>query len=79
MKTACAKVPVLVKNKDDVIQVAKSVAQGKICPIFTVSSLSGDGIDHLRNFLRDIEKPAFRIQKENTSDGEKSTDSEITT
>jgi len=79
MKTACSKIPVQVKSDEDVKQVSKTVAQGKVCPIFTVSSLTGEGIENLRNFLRLIEKPAFRIQKEATPVSEKNSDSEITT
>lgn len=83
MKTACSKVPVMVKTEEDIKKVIQTVGQGKVCPIFCVSSLTGEGIENLRTFLRDIPKPPFKSMirgEEQKSDGEKSTpESEITT
>lgn len=82
MKTACSKVPVMVKTEEDIKKVNQTVGQGKVCPIFCVSSLTGEGIENLRAFLRDIPKPPFKSMirgEETKSDCEKSTDSEITT
>jgi len=62
MKNACQKIPVLIKTDEDIEKACQTIIQGKVCPIFTVSSLTGEGIEGLRNFLKGIGKPTFRIQ-----------------
>ena len=81
MKTACSKVPVMIKTEDDIEKVIETVAQGKVCPMFCVSSITGEGIENLRTFLRTIPKPPFKsmLKEEVNPDSEKSTESEITT
>ena len=51
LKMYCQKVPVHIKTAADVDKVTDTVATGKICPIFTVSSCTGEGIDVLRTFM----------------------------
>ena len=82
MKTACSKVPVMMKTEDDIKKIIQTVGQGKVCPIFCVSSITGDGIENLRTFLREIPKPPFKSmvrEEAKQPDSEKSTESEITT
>lgn len=57
MKTNCQKIPVLIKGPEDVVKVMDTVASGKVCPIFTVSSCTGESIDCLRTFLSKLPKP----------------------
>ena len=51
------KVPVVIKSENEVVKIAPKVGQGKVCPIFTISSTTGEGIDNLKSFLREIPKP----------------------
>jgi len=43
--------PVVVKNIEDARNLADTLPTDKICPIFTVSSVTGDGIDLLTAFI----------------------------
>ncbi|KAI6032901.1 P-loop containing nucleoside triphosphate hydrolase protein [Pisolithus orientalis] len=47
----CRKTPVLVKSTEIVIELAQVFAQNKICPIFKLSNVTGEGLDYLRTFL----------------------------
>ncbi|KAF5370852.1 hypothetical protein D9758_001796 [Tetrapyrgos nigripes] len=47
----CRKVPVFVKSSETAIEVATSFGKDKLCPIFQVSNVTGEGLDHLRMFL----------------------------
>lgn len=48
------KMPIMVRDKDDISNYATNMVGGKICPIFTVSSVSGEGIDQLRTFMGNL-------------------------
>lgn len=41
----------MVKPGDDVIDFANSLASDKICPIFPISNVTGEGIPKLKEFL----------------------------
>ena len=43
--------PVVVKDEDDVVVLSRKMASGKLVPIFKVSSVRGDGLDLLKQFL----------------------------
>lgn len=45
------KIPVVVKSMEDVIVAAKNMPSGRIAPIFTVSNMTGTGLDLLKSFL----------------------------
>lgn len=47
----CRRVPLLVKNEDDVITAGANQLTGNIVPIFCISSVSGDGLELLKKFL----------------------------
>ena len=47
----CRKLPIFVRNNQDVIKVALSFTGERVCPIFMVSNVTGEGIDLLRLFL----------------------------
>jgi GTPase len=51
MKQHCQKVPVQIKSMEDVNKVKSTVATGKVCPIFSISNCTGEGIDLLRTFM----------------------------
>ncbi|RWS29736.1 GTP-binding protein 2-like protein [Leptotrombidium deliense] len=48
---ACKKVPMEVNTKDDAITAASCMSESKITPIFTVSCVTGFGVDLLYTFL----------------------------
>jgi len=43
--------PVVVKPEDDVSVFAHSLASDKICPIFSISNVTGEGVPKLKEFL----------------------------
>lgn len=47
----CKKIPIVVRNEDDVVVCARNFVSDRICPIFCVSNVTGDNLDHLRKFL----------------------------
>ena len=49
--SGCQRMPVLIKPEDDVSVFATSLASDKICPIFSVSNVNGQGIPKLKEFL----------------------------
>lgn len=49
---AVARAPVLVKAEDDVETATQPGAMDKLCPIFCVSNVTGEGLPLLRSFMR---------------------------
>ncbi|CAO1421446.1 unnamed protein product [Diamesa tonsa] len=47
----CRKVPVMVRNADEVVLSATNFVSERLCPIFQVSNVSGQNLDLLKNFL----------------------------
>ncbi|KAK7472562.1 hypothetical protein VKT23_000677 [Stygiomarasmius scandens] len=47
----CRKIPVFVKSSEAAVEVATAFGKDKLCPIFQVSNVTGEGLDHLRTFL----------------------------
>mmetsp|Transcript_33039 Transcript_33039/g.50631 ORF Transcript_33039/g.50631 Transcript_33039/m.50631 type:complete len:150 (+) Transcript_33039:715-1164(+) len=65
---------------EDVEKVRATAATGKVCPIFSVSSCTGEGIDFLRSFLGTVPKPkavTSSVAPELTA--EEVTETEVTT
>lgn len=50
-KPGVKKIPILVRNQDDVMTCARNFASDTIAPIFHTSSVTGEGLDLLREFL----------------------------
>jgi GTPase len=50
------KIPLYVKTQDDIILSTKHIYNGNMTPIFSVSNVTGEGIDTLKNFLNIIGK-----------------------
>lgn len=48
---AVRRLPVMVKQEADVIHAASSILSERIVPVFSISCVTGDGLDHLRAFL----------------------------
>lgn len=47
----CRKVPVMVKNADEVVLSATNFVSERLCPIFQVSNVSGENLELLKMFL----------------------------
>lgn len=47
----CRKVPVMVRNADEVVLSATNFVSERLCPIFQVSNVSGENLDLLKMFL----------------------------
>lgn len=47
----CRKVPVMVRNLDDVVLSATNFVSERLCPIFQVSNVTGDNLHLLKTFL----------------------------
>lgn len=47
----CRKVPVMVRNSDEVVLSATNFVSERLCPIFQVSNVSGENLDLLKMFL----------------------------
>ncbi|KAF9977891.1 hypothetical protein BGZ73_004487 [Actinomortierella ambigua] len=47
----CRKIPMFVKSNEDVVVTASHFVSDRICPIFQVSNVTGEGIDLLKKFL----------------------------
>jgi len=47
----CRKTPVFVKDAEVAVEVSQSFTHERICPIFQVSNVTGQGLDLLRTFL----------------------------
>jgi GTPase len=47
----CQRMPVLVKPDDDVGIFAESISSDKLCPIFSISNVTGEGLDKLKEFM----------------------------
>jgi GTPase len=49
--TGTQKLPVVVREQDDVCVYAESILFDRICPIFCISNVTGEGVKQLRNFM----------------------------
>ncbi|KAJ3187574.1 hypothetical protein HK101_009353 [Irineochytrium annulatum] len=66
--SGCRKIPIFVKTVGDVLIAASSFISERICPIFMVSNITGEGLDLLKLFLNvlhanslgryDVDKPS---------------------
>ncbi len=56
------KIPIIVRNDDDVVVSAKNLISGRIAPVFLVSNVTGESLDNLRKFLNLV--PAHKMWDE---------------
>ncbi|KZT43641.1 P-loop containing nucleoside triphosphate hydrolase protein [Sistotremastrum suecicum HHB10207 ss-3] len=47
----CRKQPVFVKSMEQAVELPEVFAQEKLCPVFQVSNVTGEGLDYIRMFL----------------------------
>jgi len=45
------KLPIIIRKDDDIAVYSENILSEKVCPIFTCSSLTGEGIDQIRTFI----------------------------
>lgn len=48
---SCRRVPMMVKRTEDVLVSVKNFVSQRLCPVFQVSNVTGDGLDLLKAFL----------------------------
>ncbi|KAI8365186.1 P-loop containing nucleoside triphosphate hydrolase protein [Radiomyces spectabilis] len=48
---SCRKIPLFVENSHDAVMTAQNFVSERLCPIFQISNVTGEGLDLLRNFL----------------------------
>jgi GTPase len=74
--SGCRKIPIFVNYLDDVIMSATSFVSERICPVFQISNVTGEGLDLLKSFLNlihsaprkyDVKQPAEFIVTDNFS------------
>jgi GTPase len=58
------RLPVNIKNTEDVMLSIKNIYSESITPIFYVSSVSGEGIENLKDFLNIVNKKTTNIKKD---------------
>uniref|UniRef100_T1IIR6 Tr-type G domain-containing protein n=1 Tax=Strigamia maritima TaxID=126957 RepID=T1IIR6_STRMM len=58
----CKKVPLVIRSEDDVITAASSLVSECITPLFTISSVTGDGLELLTKFLN-VLPPCMSIKE----------------
>jgi len=51
LRKSAQKLPVIIRESDDVSLYSDSIVANTVCPIFPVSSVTGQGIDKLRTFI----------------------------
>ncbi|KAL0082873.1 P-loop containing nucleoside triphosphate hydrolase protein [Phycomyces blakesleeanus] len=54
---SCRKIPLFVESKDDVVMTAQHFVTKRLCPVFKISNVTGEGLDLLRSFLNIL--PSF--------------------
>ncbi|KAH7108077.1 P-loop containing nucleoside triphosphate hydrolase protein [Auriculariales sp. MPI-PUGE-AT-0066] len=47
----CRKTPVFVKTTELAVELSQAFDKDRLCPIFMVSNVTGEGLDHIRTFL----------------------------
>lgn len=47
----CRKTPVFVKSGEVAMELAPTFAKDKLCPVFQISNVTGEGLDHMRTLL----------------------------
>ncbi|CAL1707577.1 unnamed protein product [Somion occarium] len=47
----CRKTPIFVKSEETSVEVSQVFAKDRLCPIFQLSNVTGEGLDYLRTFL----------------------------
>lgn len=60
--TGCNRIPFRVKDADDIITAASNMTSGNVTPIFTISNVTGQGLELLTKFLNVL--PPFTSMQE---------------
>ncbi|KAG2171784.1 hypothetical protein INT43_008164 [Umbelopsis isabellina] len=47
----CRKIPMFIKSNEDVVVTAANFVSERLCPIFQISNVTGEGLNLVRNFL----------------------------
>lgn len=60
--TGTQKLPVVIRDSDDLKVYSESILFDRVCPIFCVSSVSGEGIERLRTFISMLMSRSAHLQ-----------------
>lgn len=60
-RPAIRKIPVKVSTTEDVILCSKNISSESIVPIFSISNITGEGLDNLRKFLNLVSKKSKNL------------------
>lgn len=55
------RIPVKINNIQDILTCAKQINTESIVPIFNVSNVTGEGLDHIRQFLNVLKKEPVKV------------------
>ncbi|KZP34701.1 P-loop containing nucleoside triphosphate hydrolase protein [Athelia psychrophila] len=59
----CRKIPVFVKSMEVAVEISQSFAKERLCPVFLVSNVTGEGLDLLRTFLNLLPSSEGDVEK----------------
>jgi GTPase len=65
LRKSAQKLPVIIRENDDISIYSESIVQNTVCPIFAVSSVTGTGVDKLREFISKLHPRKPPIFKSN--------------
>ena len=66
LRKSAQKLPVIIRENDDISIYSDSIVQNTVCPIFACSSVTGSGIDKLREFISKLHPRKPPIFKSNS-------------
>ncbi|KAI8323689.1 P-loop containing nucleoside triphosphate hydrolase protein [Martensiomyces pterosporus] len=49
--SGCRKIPIAVRDRESVVSTAARFVNQRICPVFQISNVTGEGVGHLQTFL----------------------------
>lgn len=58
------KMPIVIKDDDDLSVYSQSILSSTVCPIFSISSTTGEGVEKLREFMGSLLSRSEMIRKE---------------
>lgn len=59
----CRKTPVFVQSVETAIELSQTFAKNKLCPIFRLSNVTGEGLDNLRTFLNLLPPSDYDVEE----------------
>ena len=61
---SAGKTPIFIESEDpDLDNIAEQIPDGKICPVFTISNVTGEGVDDLKKFMSMLTSRIYKTGK----------------